>query len=103
MKPTHGLFSYFTALVESYSRVMAPKSEILQRFENFAEKQGRGLAECYKAGEQRQMYMEQQQRLADLEGAQNVYGGEMGEDSEMTEDVDWFDFVVVEQIELYDD
>ena len=25
------------------------------------------------------------------------------EDSEMTEDVDWLDFVVVEQIELYDD
>jgi len=25
------------------------------------------------------------------------------EDSEMTDDVDWFDFVVVEQIELYDD
>ena len=27
----------------------------------------------------------------------------MGEDDEMTDDVDWFDFVVVEQIELYDD
>lgn len=38
LKPTHGLFSYFTALVESYSRVMAPKSETLRRFENFAEK-----------------------------------------------------------------
>lgn len=25
------------------------------------------------------------------------------EDEEMTDDVDWFDFVVVEQIELYDD
>ena len=48
------------------------------------------------------MYMEQQQRLAELEADQN-YPGEMGEDSEMTEDVDWFDFVVVEQIELYDD
>ena len=29
--------------------------------------------------------------------------GDQVEDSEMTEDVDWLDFVVVEQIDLYDD
>ena len=81
---------------------MAPRSETLQRFESFAERDGKGLEECLKAGEHRQMYTDQVQRLADLEGAQN-YPGDMGEDDEMTDDVDWFDFVVVEQIELYDD
>ena len=36
LKPTHPLFGYFTALVEAYSRVLAPKSETLRRFELFA-------------------------------------------------------------------
>ena len=41
-----------------------------------------------------------QERLFKLEDAQKE---NEGEDSQMTEDVDWFDFVVVEQIELYND
>ena len=46
------------------------------------------------------MYMDYQERLSKLEDAQKE---NEGEDSQMTEDVDWFDFVVVEQIELYND
>ena len=46
--------------------------------------------------------MDQQERLERLEDAQNQ-DQFAAEDSEMTEEVDWFDFVVVEQIELYDD
>lgn len=92
LKPTHGLFSYFTALVEQYTRVMAPKSEALRRLESFADKKD-GALKCRTAGEHRQMYMDQQERLARLENSQR--NGEE-EDSEMTEDFDWFDFVVVE-------
>lgn len=46
------------------------------------------------------MYMDQTERLNQLEEFKNK---DYAEDSEMTDDVDWFDFVVVEQIELYDD
>ena len=78
---------------------MAPKSETLQIFEAYADKE-KGLEECRRAGEHRQMYMDQTERLNQLEELKNK---EYAEDSEMTDDVDWFDFVVVEQIELYDD
>lgn len=35
MKPTHGLFGYFTSLIESYQKVLNPRKdqiELLQRF-----------------------------------------------------------------------
>ena len=101
LKPTHQLFNYFTALVEQYSRVMAPRSEFLRRIEGFAERDGAGEFKCRQSGENRQLYMDYQDRITRLEEAQR--GADDQEDSEMTEDVDWFDFVVVEQIELYDD
>ena len=52
LKLSHPLFSYFTALVESYSRVLMPKSEVLQKFEAFADPYS-GIEECRKAGEHR--------------------------------------------------
>lgn len=37
LKPTHGLFGYFTQLVESYSKVLIPRNENLQRLQKYAE------------------------------------------------------------------
>jgi len=62
LKPMNPLFSYFTALVESYSRVIQPKSETLQRHEAFADK-ATGIKECRRAGEQRQAYLDYQQKM----------------------------------------
>ena len=88
------LFSYFTALVESYSRVIQPKSETLQRHEAYADR-ATGIMECRRAGEYRQAYLDYQQRMQRLEEGEND-GGLDAEDSEMTEEVDWHDFMVVE-------
>ena len=66
LKPTHPLFSYFTALVESYSRVMVPKNELLQRLEAFADRE-KGIEECRRAGEHRQLYMDYEERLNKIE------------------------------------
>ena len=57
LKPTHPLFTYFTALVESYSRVMGPKSETVQRWEALADRRT-GVMACLEAGEHRQLYMD---------------------------------------------
>ena len=100
LKPTHVLFNYFTSLVEAYSRVQHPKNETLQRHQAFADPTN-GLSEVCKAGEWRQMYQAQQEQIAKQEALNNP---EFEDNSEMdSEDVDWHDFVVVEQIELYDD
>ena len=59
------------------------------------------MNEVCKAGEWRQMYQAQQEQIAKQEALNNP---EFEDNSEMdSEDVDWHDFVVVEQIELYDD
>ena len=62
LKPTHPLFSYFTALVESYSRVLMPKSEVLQKFESYADKD-LGIEEARRAGEARQLYQAYQEKV----------------------------------------
>ena len=56
------------------------------------------------AGEHRQMYMDQQEALdrQAQDGADGLGQSEDEQDAEMG-DVDWHDFVVVEQIELYND
>ena len=54
LKPTNPAFSYFTALVEQYSRVILPRSEALQRYRTF----GESKIEIMKAGGQRQIYDE---------------------------------------------
>jgi splicing factor 3A subunit 1 len=37
LKPTHQNFAYFTTLIEQYSRVLLPRSDMLQRYRQFAE------------------------------------------------------------------
>lgn len=36
LKPTHGLFSYFTQLVESYSKVLIPRNEQIVKLQKYA-------------------------------------------------------------------
>ncbi len=36
LKPTHGLFSYFTQLVDSYSKVIVPRNENMHRLNTFS-------------------------------------------------------------------
>lgn len=37
LKPTHGNFTFFTILVEQYSRIMLPRSEMMARYRQFAQ------------------------------------------------------------------
>jgi splicing factor 3A subunit 1 len=36
LKPTHGLFGYFTQLVESYSKVLLPRNDYLSKLKKFS-------------------------------------------------------------------
>ncbi len=54
--------------------------------------------EAINAGEQRQLWLDSQEKIAKAKGKKD------DSDQEMTEDeIDWHDFVIVEQIDLYND
>lgn len=72
--------------------MLVPKSEYLERYQTFAANRD----EIINAGTQRQLWLDQQERIAKAQGAKNDEDEAMSED-----DVDWHDFVIVEQIELY--
>jgi splicing factor 3A subunit 1 len=52
LKPTHGLFGYFTTLVEQYSRLLMPRNELLQRYQAFADDR----LEIMRAGGERYLF-----------------------------------------------
>lgn len=92
LKPTHMLFNYFTSLVDSYSKILAPSSDLKAK-----------LRESSSA-------------LAALKTAVNRWDwnrieGEKRKNSEQEADeerkayqsIDWFDFIVVETIDFPED
>lgn len=72
---------------------MLPRSDTMQRYRQFAQ----DPLSILKAGAQRQMYDEYKQQL------QQTTADTAAQDEEMTEDLDWENFVVVEKIDIYDD
>ena len=92
LKPTHGLFGYFSILVEQYSRLLMPRNELLQRYQVFADDR----LEILRAGGERHLYAVQEEQKQRQSKPQ-----ESTKDEDM--DIDWHDFVIVEQIDLYED
>jgi splicing factor 3A subunit 1 len=99
LKPTHGLFGYFTALIESYQRVLNPRKDQVEKLQRFTLEQETILRQ---AGERYlwDRYQEEEAKKRE-EGGAALKNGQAAQDEEMQ--IDWHDFVVVEKIDLYDD
>lgn len=96
LKPTHLLFSYFTSLVDNYSKILHPTKQLKERLEVTNNKMMalEKLIHQWKFDRK-----EQEKRLRDDQNAT--------EEKLAFQNIDWHDFVVVETInfpldELYD-
>lgn len=93
LKPTHYMFAYFTALVDSYSKCLAPPEELKQRLIKDAKDPMRVLSRMQQYGA---FYNKQEREKADKDSM---------EEAERRANllIDWHDFVVVETIGFDDD
>ncbi|KAI9922759.1 hypothetical protein PsorP6_001214 [Peronosclerospora sorghi] len=92
LKPTHPLFTYFTALVESYSLVLAKQEAQMKRIEQGVDRM-QVLDRCVH----RMEWQRSEQERKDKEAA------ESDAERRALAQVDWHDFVVVETISFDDD
>uniref|UniRef100_A0AAV1THM5 Splicing factor 3A subunit 1 n=1 Tax=Peronospora matthiolae TaxID=2874970 RepID=A0AAV1THM5_9STRA len=91
LKPTHPLFAYFTALVESYTLVLAKQEEQIKRIEEGVERM-QVLDRCVH----RMEWQRTERERKDKEAA------ESDAERRALAQIDWHDFVVVETI-TFDD
>ncbi|KAI9998340.1 hypothetical protein PInf_002722 [Phytophthora infestans] len=92
LKPTHPLFAYFTALVESYTLVLAKQDAQMKRIEDGMERM-KVLDRCVH----RMEWQRTEQEREDKEAA------ESDAERRALAQVDWHDFVIVETINFDDD
>ncbi|CAI5727485.1 unnamed protein product [Hyaloperonospora brassicae] len=92
LKPTHPLFAYFTALVESYTLVLAKQDVQMKRIEE-GTKRMQVLDRCVH----RMEWQRTEQERKDKEAA------ESDAERRALAQIDWHDFVVVETINFDDD
>ncbi|RLN45004.1 hypothetical protein BBO99_00006658 [Phytophthora kernoviae] len=91
LKPTHPLFAYFTALVESYTQVLGKADAQMKRIEEGVERM-KVLDRCVH----RMEWQRTEQERKDKEAA------ESDAERRALAQVDWHDFVVVETITFED-
>ncbi|KAJ8599334.1 hypothetical protein CTAYLR_005322 [Chrysophaeum taylorii] len=89
LKPTHVLFSYFTALVDAYTKVLAPSAELREELEKCTLEE-----HCLRRATHRWDWSRRADEAKRREKAQ--------QDAERVafQSVDWHDFVVVEVIDF---
>merc|ERR1719359_564062 len=90
LKPTHQLFGYFTALVDSYTKCLMPEKHELEKLKRFAEHP--------------MVFLNQALRRFDYERAEFKKAEDQekkqAEEREAFSLIDWHDFCVVETIEF---
>ena len=95
LKPTHSLFTFFTALADAYSKVLMPPKQTLERVRRDAGDGGRAavLARCHARVDWERLQARQRKKEED----------EIERERVQMALIDWHDFVVVETIEFADD
>ena len=91
LRPSHALFSFFTALVDSYARLLRPPTALLDRLRLVAETPDALLERCVARMEHA--------RIADEAARAAVGAGAEG----AVVSINWHDFTVVETIEFDDE
>ncbi|TMW58022.1 hypothetical protein Poli38472_013496 [Pythium oligandrum] len=92
LKPTHALFAYFTALVESYAQVLGKSDDQMKRIEDGMDRM-KVLDRCVHKLEWMRLEQEKQDREAADTDAEKMALAQ----------IDWQDFVVVETITFNDE
>ncbi|GAX76903.1 hypothetical protein CEUSTIGMA_g4349.t1 [Chlamydomonas eustigma] len=93
LKPTHSLFSFFTSLCDSYSRVLMPPKGTKERLTKDAADISTMLERCLKRLEWDRVREKEQKDAAD----------EAERERMAVQAIDWHEFVIVETIEFFDD
>lgn len=92
LKPTNRYFGYFTSLLDSYSKVLLPKKDLISRLQSLSTLEG-----IRKSVLPRYEY----EHFKILDDKQKRKEKEEGKEVEVEEyEIDWEDFVVVDVIEI---
>ena len=93
LKPTHSMFSFFTALCDAYSKVLMPPKDMMQKLT--------------KEKSDRQAVLERYLRRLEWEQAREREEKEAADAAEKErlamQLIDWHDFVIVETIDFHQD
>lgn len=96
LKPTNKNFGYFTNILDSYSKVLMPKHELLQKLKSYST----GRESIMEVVNQRYYYEKNQ---IQVQKEQKKRKKEEKEEVEEAEEIDWDDFVLVDTIDLEED
>lgn len=93
LKPTHSLFTFFTALADAYSKVLMPPKGLTEKLRGSARDMTTVLERCLHRLEWERSQEQARQKAED----------EIEQERVQMAMIDWHDFVVVETIEFADD
>jgi splicing factor 3A subunit 1 len=89
LKPAHGLFNYFTKLVEQYTKILIPSKELLNGLLNDMDNQQKIMDEVnYRVEWVKHQLRERAKEEEAVEKERAAYS-----------QIDWHDFVVVETVD----
>ena len=89
LKPAHGLFNYFTKLVEQYTKILIPSKELLSKLSNDIDNQQKIMDEInYRVEWVKHQLRERAKEEEAVEKERAAYS-----------QIDWHDFVVVETVD----
>ncbi|KAF5178337.1 Splicing factor 3a subunit [Thalictrum thalictroides] len=93
LKPTHSMFTFFTALADAYSKVLMPPKGLTDKLKRSVVDMTTVLERCLHRLEWERSQEQARQKAED----------EIEQERMQMAMIDWHDFVVVEQIEFADD
>ncbi|KAH0458162.1 hypothetical protein IEQ34_013477 [Dendrobium chrysotoxum] len=93
LKPTHSMFTFFTALADAYSKVLMPPKGITDKLSKSVTDMTTVLERCLHRVEWERSQEQARQKAED----------EIEQERALMAMIDWHDFVVVETIEFADD
>ncbi|GLJ43478.1 hypothetical protein SUGI_0904000 [Cryptomeria japonica] len=93
LKPTHSMFTFFTALTDSYSKVLMPAKGLVEKLRKDGADKTTVLERCLHRLEWERSQEQARQKAED----------EIEQERMQMAMIDWHDFVVVEAIEFADD
>ena len=100
LKPTHKLFTYFTSLLDSYSKSFVPKSEYINKLKKYSTDKSSILENCGSRYEyERQAMWEEKEK----ERQKKEKTGKPQPEEEEEYEVDWDDFIIVQVIDFDED
>ncbi|CAD7697669.1 unnamed protein product [Ostreobium quekettii] len=93
LKPTHSMFTFFTALADTYSKVLMPPTGIIQKLMKDTTDRTLILERALKRLEWDRAREKEQKEAADIAERERM----------VMQMIDWHNFVVVETIDFHDD